>query len=413
MTINEPNKIYVLDSGPIIEGFIPAEFGARCYTVPEVLREEIRDVATRERLERLIPPIVQQKATDRSIEYVCEFARKTGDLSVLSPVDIRILALTLDLSIEHDAYVLSEIQGGPNLNENLDEVRPENLKIENLTIDEDTHDDSLSLDDTRVVSPSGLAPENDLNKIKAVNQNEIWKKSEDSAVKGNGSIRRPQRVGQLLGWGDNWITPETLQSNRCSSIDLGDDEFEGNRVTCVTGDFAVQNVLLQMRLPLRSVDGKRITETKSWLLRCHGCYWTTRRMERRFCDRCGNATLTRAAYKICGKSGETQIFLSKSYSYKLRGTIAPLPMPRGGRSAGLILREDQKEYQRALYHQKREERKAISQGDLDSIDDRLAVVFGSTSIKSESVSCPRRKAMIDGPVIGFGRKNPNVVRRRS
>ncbi len=43
-------------------------------------------------------------------------------------------------------------------------------------------------------------------------------------------------------------------------------------VGCMTADFAMQNVLLQMGLNLVGTEGKRIQKVKSWVLRCHACY---------------------------------------------------------------------------------------------------------------------------------------------
>ncbi len=42
-------------------------------------------------------------------------------------------------------------------------------------------------------------------------------------------------------------------------------------VACITSDYAVQNVMLQMGLQLISMSGQRITQVKSWVLRCHAC----------------------------------------------------------------------------------------------------------------------------------------------
>lgn len=41
---------------------------------------------------------------------------------------------------------------------------------------------------------------------------------------------------------------------------------------CMTADFAMQNVLLQMGLNLVGVEGKRIDRVKTWVLRCHACF---------------------------------------------------------------------------------------------------------------------------------------------
>lgn len=43
-------------------------------------------------------------------------------------------------------------------------------------------------------------------------------------------------------------------------------------VACFTGDYAVQNVLVQMGLGLVGEGGKRIKSVKSWVLRCHACF---------------------------------------------------------------------------------------------------------------------------------------------
>ena len=41
---------------------------------------------------------------------------------------------------------------------------------------------------------------------------------------------------------------------------------------CMTGDYAMQNVALQMGLNLISMDGMSIRHLKTWVLRCHGCF---------------------------------------------------------------------------------------------------------------------------------------------
>ena len=93
--------------------------------------------------------------------------------------------------------------------------------------------------------------------------------------------------------GGEWITPSNITQHKNKALGLVVEESEaipekpsGRRrrgkkkgssggslsVACMTGDFAVQNVLLQMGLRLVSVDGARIERVKSWVLRCHACY---------------------------------------------------------------------------------------------------------------------------------------------
>jgi len=41
---------------------------------------------------------------------------------------------------------------------------------------------------------------------------------------------------------------------------------------CMTGDYAMQNVALQMGLNLINMDGGGVRQVKMWILRCHGCF---------------------------------------------------------------------------------------------------------------------------------------------
>ena len=43
-------------------------------------------------------------------------------------------------------------------------------------------------------------------------------------------------------------------------------------VACITSDFAMQNVLLQMGVPVIGAGGKRLHSVRTWVLRCHACY---------------------------------------------------------------------------------------------------------------------------------------------
>ncbi|MCO5554303.1 hypothetical protein L7F22_007832 [Adiantum nelumboides] len=119
-------------------------------------------------------------------------------------------------------------------------------------------------------------------------------------------------------------------------------------VACMTGDYAVQNVLLQMGLSLVGIEGQRIKQVKSWVLRCHACAKICKDSERKFCPHCGNPTLLRTSVTstspdATGKAGAgpsqggLQVHLKKNFQYRNRGTIYSLPLPKpgkGGRQAG-------------------------------------------------------------------------------
>lgn len=55
--------------------------------------DELRDVKTRDMLEKFLFPIKEMEPGKKSVQFVKEFAKKTGDLASLSDVDIQLLAL--------------------------------------------------------------------------------------------------------------------------------------------------------------------------------------------------------------------------------------------------------------------------------------------------------------------------------
>lgn len=82
------------------------------------------------------------------------------------------------------------------------------------------------------------------------------------------------------GEGD-WITPQNVALHKSRALDLLPDDSKGNKkkkvdevvdAGCMTADFAMQNVLLQMGLNLVGLEGKRIERVKTWVLRCHACF---------------------------------------------------------------------------------------------------------------------------------------------
>lgn len=84
-------------------------------------------------------------------------------------------------------------------------------------------------------------------------------------------------------------------------------------------------------------------------------------MDRQFCPKCGQATLTRVSCST-DATGATRLHLKKNFVYNKRGNVYSVPKPTHGSAngklanvvgggkghwgAGLILAEDQKEYTR-------------------------------------------------------------------
>lgn len=217
----------------------------------------------------------------------------------------------------------------------------------------------------------------------------------------------------------------SIQSRPSLSWDATGSTSQGGHMTiaCITGDFAVQNVLLQMGLSLVGVHGSRVRAVKSFVLRCHACMKVCKDMEKKFCPVCGNATLTKVAVTVDDTAkGGFQLHLKKNYRFNLRGTKYSIPAPKAGSASGgktggsgLILREDQLEWQRALAKEasrKRKEERALEKAmraGKDGLSVRYEEAWDYGDIFLGSQFASRDKSNL--PVIGHGRKNPNANRR--
>jgi RNA-binding protein NOB1 len=101
-----------------------------------------------------------------------------------------------------------------------------------------------------------------------------------------------------------------------------------------------QNVLLQMGIPVISVDGQIVRQIRTYVLRCFSCMKSvnavrrslvcpsvilslscriTRDTMRRFCANCGNDTLRRLTVSL-DESGKTCYHLAKNRPITTRGT---------------------------------------------------------------------------------------------
>ena len=161
------------------------------------------------------------------------------------------------------------------------------------------------------------------------------------------------------------------------------------RVSCLTADFAMQNVLLQLGLHLTSSNGVTIKRLQQWILRCFSCFRICRDMTRLFCPSCGNNTLQRVQCSV-GADGQVTLSNIKPIT-STRGTIYSIPKPKGGQKAkNLILSPN--DVPGHAY------RKSSKDGVRD-LDDGFA--SRSSAHHSQPVT------------VGYGRKNPNETKSRS
>ncbi|XP_010545815.1 PREDICTED: RNA-binding protein NOB1 [Tarenaya hassleriana] len=169
-------------------------------------------------------------------------------------------------------------------------------------------------------------------------------------------------------------------------------------VACITGDYAMQNVILQMGLRLLAPGGMQIRQLHRWILKCHACYTVTYEIGRIFCPKCGNGGTLRKVAVTIGENGT--ILASRKPRIILRGTKFSLPLPQGGRGAiakNPVLREDQLP-QKFLYPKTK--KKGNKKGDeFFTADD----VFMHHNDKKAPLRPPVRKAL----AVFSQRRNPN------
>lgn len=382
MADTTPITALVIDAGPLIKGTSVDSLLARAkkvYTTPAVIAE-IRDAATRSRLETAWLPFIQQRTPKAaSIGVVSDFAKKTGDFAVLSVTDLQLLALTYELEVEENGgdWRLRKKPGqkgvnGPVPKEKKESGQAAGKKAEETKVEPAEESISSVLADTHISPPP-------------------W----DSAPEDN------QASDSDSSDSEGWITASNIHLHKTQSVPAprASKIIWPMAAALATTDFAMQNVLLQMNLHLVSPgDLQRIWSVKTWVLRCHACFKICRDMQKQFCPSCGGATLLRASCST-DSAGVFSVHLKRNMQWNNRGNVYSIPKTHHGSASGkgvkpnLILREDQIEYQREIKQKERQKER-----DLLDPDYLPGILTGE---RRDSGSRPR---------VGHGRMNPNQGR---
>ncbi|KAK2722278.1 RNA-binding protein NOB1-like [Artemia franciscana] len=423
----------VADSIAFLKNSPLQEYAEEVYSIPMVIGE-IKDLATKERLQVLPYELKLKEPSTEAIKFVTEFSKKTGDFAVLSAVDIQVIALTYQLAVE--AGLGSELKQEPKI-------------IKTIQIGSDVGKSSASAanlpgfvtnikDD--IVKPKGVSlddnsePNNEPVQIITESFEQVnLSPSQKSYDKNSDAFRETDKLedsDQLCSDGESpqnsdgdgddeddddegWITPCNV---RAAKIAMRNREFSESKsnaelqvklpeVACLTADFAMQNVLKQIGLAIVSIDGRIIENVRTHILRCYGCFKTTPDMDKIFCPGCGHKTLKRVAATL-NEDGSLKIYLSRRKTLTGRGKRFPLPLPKGGKYAkNPILFEDQKEAQKRASKLARQKNNPLD-------DDYIAgnSPFVIRDVYSKAAILGRQgKEKIEY----WERKNPNEVVHRS
>ncbi|XP_070575800.1 LOW QUALITY PROTEIN: RNA-binding protein NOB1-like [Ptychodera flava] len=140
---------------------------------------------------------------------------------------------------------------------------------------------------------------------------------------------------------EGWITPQNIYEAKSQMKDKNMEPIQNVSVGCMTSDFAMQNVLIQMGIPVISVGGMLIKRAKSYVLKCSACFKVTSIMTKQFCPKCGNKTLKKVSVTV-DEDGSQHYHISRRKELNTRGLKYSIPAPKGGKHAcNPILVEDQ------------------------------------------------------------------------
>lgn len=404
----KPINTILLDSTPLLTNTPPLStlrsHAIRLLSTPSVIAE-IRDEAARSRVDTLyLPFLTLRTPKPDSVKFVRDFARRTGDLSVLSRTDVEILGLAYEVECElnNGDWRLRNTPGQKRTNgampgkEDRQEYAPQSVddKVEAEVAKDDPLANSAAPTPrapwaktiSRLeVAKATEAPEETTLKESHQEVERLTQNTEDDITPSIPPQPSEADIGYLEAEegaegsseddSEGWITPSNINKRKAKDAAANNttSKTPGTmQIATITGDFAMQNVLLQMNLNLLSPSTcQRITNLKRTILRCHACFATTKQMDRQFCERCGKPALTRVTCTT-NANGETKLHLKANMQWNNKGNVFSIPKPthgtanqkykgpkhggggKGGWGNGLILAEDQKEYSRAKQAQGRE-----------------------------------------------------------
>ncbi|KPM42332.1 hypothetical protein AK830_g4221 [Neonectria ditissima] len=407
----KPIHSLVLDTGPLIKNDPPASTlrakAEHLYTLPCIV-SEIRDVATRSRVETtLLPFVTLRSPRPESVRFITAFARRTGDLAVLSRHDIEVLALGYELECERNGgdWRLrntpgqKRLNGSPNPDKKAEgetetvakevstaapevpvegepaqaDEKPQSLEdgVQQLTLEPEASTETST--ETPAVD-AALEPPADAN----ANADVVVEEAEEDSDSNSGEASDDE---------GGWITPSNLKKHQTKtpgSATPSQPLQKTLQAAVLTSDYAMQNVALRINLNLVAPSLARITHLKNWVLRCHGCFTVSKDMDRQFCPSCGQPTLNRTSCST-DSNGVFRVHLKRNFQWNNRGNVYSVPKPvhgsangrlpknaagKGNWGNGLILAEDQKEFTRAGDEQRRARKKDIM--DQDYLPDLLS-----------------------------------------
>ncbi|XP_071958444.1 RNA-binding protein NOB1-like [Antedon mediterranea] len=402
----------IVDAAGFLKNVKLQDLADNIYTIQEVVNE-IRDSATRQRLAVLPYELKFKSPSTESITHVSDFAKKTGDWGSLSATDIKVMALTYQLTKEKvGSEHLKKVPEKKMTITCSKKPLQKATDIEGFYYPDKTNSEkeiiSSNVEESADEVKNNQETETKLNETKMEEGDNVEKaeqlENKDDLSKDNLIDEDPVNDVDMDGEEDEeigWITPSNIsqvkQYNESEQIPAS-----GVGVGCLTTDFAMQNVLIQIGLSVVSVDGMLIKRAKSYALRCYSCFKITSNTQKVFCPKCGNKTMTKVTVTV-DEDGTQRYHLSSRRAINTRGLKYPLPLPKGGKHAmNPVLCEDQPA------PQNKPAKKTLAK--INAFDPDF-VARGSPFAVNDVTSRAAQIGM-SGASSNSRRRNPNEVRRK-
>ncbi|XP_015108916.1 RNA-binding protein NOB1 [Diachasma alloeum] len=403
----------IVDTSAFIKNVPLQEVGENIITEQSVINE----IKSKRQLRRLVVlpyDLVIKDVFPENIQFVTEFAKKTGDYTSLSATDIKVIALTYQLEKEkvgtdhlkespaivktlpatraeplaHPKSIIGFYVPGDDENEGEDSeddgegdetlTNPEVVKnLQNSEGKPEPVDNTQQEESEILEGRTSQSPDSDVDGTDEESEGYLTAQSDqDSQTEKTDLISKFERLNcnadefELETGAENadeilapvgkesseeeeeesteseedddegWITPSNVaQAKKEMESDIISDKPA--KVACMTTDFAMQNVLMQIGLNVAALDGRVIRQMRTFIFRCYACFKTTSIMTKVFCPNCGLKTLKKVAVSL-DDQGNEKIHINFRKPLSARGKRFSLPTPKGGKHANNpILCEDQ------------------------------------------------------------------------
>lgn len=281
--------VVVLDAGALLRVDALDRFREKCMFVTTAeAAQEVRDALARRRIGERFLDIRTVQPSSADLGWAQKFSEMTGDLPFLSGTDLGIIALT---------YMLQRATG-----------RTERLKLRPPAFEffnEAEFQSKLESDGcskhlwTLQKANAGNGPPGRPEHRERVSEKAVkWEGELPGDAESVQSASDVDDSGDDMDEEEGWVTEDVLrdhlgligegnsqkssgdaESNSDAPTDALCNAFSGlelrahlqeveDLVSCMTTDFSIQNVLMQMGLDVLAVDGKKIRTVKVWALLC-------------------------------------------------------------------------------------------------------------------------------------------------